>query len=228
MWLTPLIYWSPEKYSLQFSNKFLPLIAKALQWKISEMCSKVFIKDMCNIVFLTKPLTESMMLKCSHTWITSDCNDFKNVMRNASVKAHIIHVLIFKVDINELNIHFFISMTWHACEVHPTYMHVIKPTCMSWTYCDGYCSIQGHPEKSRPTNGWTDWTTHRAAWLQLKILQHLLGANELTHWPYEAIWWDRSGSTLDQVMVCCQYWFIIHGSFVAFTWEQFHKKCLGA
>ena len=38
MWLTPLIYWSPEKYSLQFSNKFLPLIVRALQWQINEMC----------------------------------------------------------------------------------------------------------------------------------------------------------------------------------------------
>ena len=76
------------------------------------------------------------------------------------------------------------------------------------------------------TDGPTDWTTHRAAWSQLKILQHLIGANKLTHWPYEAIWWHKSGSTLAQVTACCQYWFIIHGSFVAFTWERFHKKCL--
>ena len=78
-------------------------------------------------------------------------------------------------------------------------------------------------QKVWQTDGRTDWTTHRAAWLQLKILQHLLGANEWTHWPYEAIWWYRSGSTMAQVMACCQYWFIILGSFVAFTWEQFHN-----
>ena len=48
---------------------------------MNEMCSKEFMEDMCNIVFLTKPLTESMMLKCSH--ITSGHNEFKNVMRNA-------------------------------------------------------------------------------------------------------------------------------------------------
>ena len=48
---------------------------------MNEMCSKEFIEDMCSIVFLTKPLTESMMLKC---WdITSDHNEFKNVIGNA-------------------------------------------------------------------------------------------------------------------------------------------------
>ena len=76
------------------------------------------------------------------------------------------------------------------------------------------------------TDGPMDWTTHRAAWSQLKIL--LIGANKLTHWPYEVILRHKSGSTLPQVMACCQYWFIIHGSFVAFTWEQFHEKCLWA
>ena len=48
---------------------------------MNEMCSKEFIEDMCSIVFLTKPLTESMMLKCSD--LTSDHNEFKNVTRNA-------------------------------------------------------------------------------------------------------------------------------------------------
>ena len=49
---------------------------------MNEMCSKEFIEDMCSIVFLTKPLTELMMLKCSD--ITSGHNEFKNhVMRNA-------------------------------------------------------------------------------------------------------------------------------------------------
>ena len=48
---------------------------------MNEMCSKECIEDMCSIVFLTKPLTESMTLKCSD--ITSDHNEFKNVMRNA-------------------------------------------------------------------------------------------------------------------------------------------------
>ena len=49
--------------------------------EMKEMCSKEFIEDMCSIVFLSKPLTESIMLKCSD--ITSDHNEFKNVMRNA-------------------------------------------------------------------------------------------------------------------------------------------------
>ena len=48
---------------------------------MNEMCPKEFMEDMCSIVFLTKPLTESMMLKCSD--ITSGHNEFKNVMRNA-------------------------------------------------------------------------------------------------------------------------------------------------
>ena len=54
-------------------------------------------------------------------------------------------------------------------------------------------------------------------------------------WFSDAIWRHRSGSTLAQVMACCltepshyvnQAMLIDHQRCsVAFTWEQFHKKC---
>ena len=52
-------------------------------------------------------------------------------------------------------------------------------------------------------------------------------------WPGDTIWWHRTGSALIQVMSCCltalshylnQFWPMIKCS-VAFTWDQFHKKC---
>ena len=50
-------------------------------------------------------------------------------------------------------------------------------------------------------------------------------------WPSDAIWRQRSGSTLAEVMACCltapshylnQCWLIMLGP-VIFIWEQFHK-----
>ena len=53
--------------------------------------------------------------------------------------------------------------------------------------------------------------------------------------PDDAIWWQRSGSSLVQVMACClmapshylnQCWLINHQwGLVAFIWGQFHRKC---
>ena len=65
------------------------------------------------------------------------------------------------------------------------------------------------------------------------ICKHMLQINSL--WPSDAIWRQRSGSTLAQVMACCltapshylnQCWLIISEVQVTFILGQFHKRCL--
>ena len=53
-------------------------------------------------------------------------------------------------------------------------------------------------------------------------------------WPSDAIWRQRSGSTLAQVMSCCltapshylnQCWLIYQWGPKTFTWKKFHERC---
>ena len=71
----------------------------------------------------------------------------------------------------------------------------------------------------------------------LKLMKFPLDTGDgalLIQWPSYAIWWNRSWSTLVQVMACCltapshyltQYWLIMSGVFLPSLWGQFHWKC---
>ena len=86
------------------------------------------------------------------------------------------------------------------------------------------------PPPPTPTPPHTPTPTHNCPG-SLIPQGHLANSNSL--WPSDAIWWQRSGSTLAQVMACClmtpchylnQWWLITKCALWYSTWEQFHKK----
>ena len=63
--------------------------------------------------------------------------------------------------------------------------------------------------------------------LKQKVLDMYTHWHVNSLWHNDAIWQLRSGSTLAQLMVCCLTASSHYSSigYVAYTWEQFHKKC---